>query len=159
MSKLKKTNVMRILDQHKINYLIYSYDKKDGKIDGLSVAEKIGKSVDEVYKTLVAEGNSKELYVFVIPVADELDLKKAAKVTCEKKINMIHVKDILKTTGYIRGGCSPIGMKKQFLTFIDQKAESVDKLIISAGQIGLQIEIELMDLMAMTQSSLHDLTS
>jgi len=157
MSKIKKTNVIRILDQHKINYQIYTYDKKDGKIDGLSVAEKIGKSADKVFKTLVAEGNSKELYVFIIPVADELDLKKAAKITCEKKINMIHVKDILKITGYIRGGCSPIGMKKQFITFIDQKAETLDKLIISAGQIGLQIEIELMDLIEMTQSSLHDL--
>ncbi len=159
MSNIKKTNVMRILDQHKINYQIYSYDKRDGKIDGLSVAEKIGKSVDLVYKTLLAEGNSKELYVFLISVTDELDLKKAAKVTGEKKIHMIHVKDILKMTGYIRGGCSPIGMKKQYLTFIDQKAEFVDKLIISAGQIGLQVEIETSDLLKMTQSNLYDLTN
>ncbi|CCQ96219.1 conserved hypothetical protein [[Clostridium] ultunense Esp] len=114
MSKVK-TNAMRILDTHNIEYKIITYDKKDGKIDGVSVAKKIGKEPKKVFKTLVARGSSGELYVFIIPVAEELDLKKAAKAAGEKKIEMIPAKDITKHTGYIRGGCSPIGMKKTYL--------------------------------------------
>ena len=117
LSKIK-TNAMRILDTHNIEYNAIFYDSKDGRIDGISVAKKIGKGLKYVFKTLVAQGNSGGLYVFIIPVAEELDLKKAAKVSGEKKIEMIPVKDITKHTGYIRGGCSPIGMKKIILPIL-----------------------------------------
>ncbi|MBX7281138.1 Cys-tRNA(Pro) deacylase [Clostridium chauvoei] len=132
---------MRILDKNKSIYDVITYDIKDGRIDGVSVAEKINKPVQEVYKTLVTIGNSKEIYVFVIPVNEELDLKKSAKIVSEKKIDMIQVKDIQKYTGYIRGGCSPLGMKKQYKTFIDSTAKELDKIIVSGGKIGIQIEM------------------
>ena len=137
---MQKTNAMRFLDKNKISYNTYSYENKDGKIDGVAVAEKIGKGVDCVFKTLVAQGQSRELYVFVIPVNEELDLKKAAKVAGEKKIEMIHVKDINKHTGYIRGGCSPLAMKKLYRTFIDISAEELPNMVFSGGKIGIQIE-------------------
>ncbi len=159
MSKTKKTNAMRILDNYNIEYSILTYDKKDGKIDGISVADKIGRDVGSVYKTLVTQGNSNELYVFVIPVCSELDLKKAAKAVGEKKIQMIHVKDILKYTGYIRGGCSPVGMKKKYVTYIDEAAKTLRKIIVSAGQIGMQIELDPHDLTKIIESDFRDLTS
>lgn len=137
-----KTNAMRILDQKKIDYNVITYESNDGKIDGVSVAGKIGKEPMFVYKTLVVQGNSKNLYVFIVPVKDELDLKKAASAAGEKKVEMIHVKDILKHTGYIRGGCSPIGMKKNYKTFINSSALEIDKIVVSAGKIGIQIELE-----------------
>jgi Cys-tRNA(Pro)/Cys-tRNA(Cys) deacylase len=136
-----KTNVMRILDQRKIGYGVLTYDSSDGKIDGVSVAEKIGRDSKFVYKTLVVQGHSKDIYVFVIPVEGELDLKKAAARAEEKNIEMIQVKDILKWTGYIRGGCSPIGMKKEYKTFIESSALELEKMIVSAGKIGVQIEL------------------
>lgn len=148
---------MRILDAHKINYEMMSYDNKDGKIDGVSVAQKIGKEPNIVYKTLVAQGSSKNLYVFVIPVAEELDLKKAAKAVSEKKVEMIPVKDIQKWTGYIRGGCSPIGMKKHYQTLIDQRAESIERIIVSGGKIGIQIDLFVDDLLSVTEAKLVDL--
>ncbi|MBM4761623.1 Cys-tRNA(Pro) deacylase [Bacillus sp. B15-48] len=141
-----KTNAMRLLDQKNIPYTIHTYDNKDGKIDGVAVAAKINKAAEQVYKTLVAQGVSKELYVFIIEVEAELDLKKAAKAAGEKKIEMLPVKDIQKYTGYIRGGCSPLAMKKQYKTFIDTKAETLAQLIVSAGKIGLQIELAPQDL-------------
>lgn len=150
-----KTNAMRILDANKINYQMMTYENKDGKIDGLSVAGKIGRDPKSVYKTLVAQGSSKNLYVFVIPVAAELDLKKAAKAVGEKKVEMIHVKDIQKWTGYIRGGCSPIGMKKQYRTLIDQSAENLETIIVSGGKIGIQIELTVPDLQAATEAGLE----
>ncbi|MFB6466309.1 Cys-tRNA(Pro) deacylase [Cytobacillus sp. Hz8] len=150
-----KTNAMRILDANKINYQMITYENKDGKIDGLSVAGKIGRDPKSVYKTLVAQGSSKNLYVFVIPVAAELDLKKAAKAVGEKKVEMIHVKDIQKWTGYIRGGCSPIGMKKQYRTLIDQSAENLETIIVSGGKIGIQIELTVPDLQAATEAGLE----
>lgn len=143
MGKVKKTNAMRILDKENINYTIITYDCKDGKIDGISVAEKIKKHPQYVYKTLVTQGNSKEIYVFIIPVMKELDLKKAAMVTKEKKVDMILVKDIFKMTGYIRGGCSPIGMRKNYKTFIDSSASEIDNIIVSGGKIGVQIELSV----------------
>jgi len=146
MAKVKKTNAMRILDQLKLEYSIYEYNSKDGKIDGISVAEKIDKPVDQVYKTLVAQGTSKNYYVFVLPVNSELSLKKAASVSGEKKIEMIPVKDIMKITGYIRGGCSPLGMKKSYKTFIALEAERLGLMIFSAGKIGVQIEMTPGDL-------------
>lgn len=141
MAKIAKTNAMRILDKNKVDYNIISYDTSDGEVDGISVANKIGRSVDQVYKTLVGQGKE-EIYVFIIPVHHELDLKKAALATKEKKIELIHVKDILKLTGYIRGGCSPFGMKKLYKTYIHESGLELEHIIVSAGKIGLQIELE-----------------
>ena len=145
--KKLKTNAMRILDSKKVSYEMLSYESEDGKIDGISVAHKIGVDEKNVFKTLVAQGTSKELYVFVIPVAEELDLKNAAKIAGEKKVEMIAVKDILKYTGYIRGGCSPIGMIKNYKTFINESAEDLDFIIFSAGKIGHQIKMNPKDLL------------
>lgn len=139
MSKVK-TNAMRILDGKKIPYQLLTYEVDD-HIDGVSVAAKIQRDVKEVFKTLVTRGSSKGIYVFVIPVAQELDLKKAAKVAKEKKIEMISVNEINNLTGYIRGGCSPIGMKKLYPTIIDHSALQLDSFIVSGGKIGLQIEV------------------
>ncbi|MBP1890180.1 Cys-tRNA(Pro)/Cys-tRNA(Cys) deacylase [Clostridium moniliforme] len=143
---MQKTNAMRILDKNKIEYNSLTYDASDGHIDGAAVAEKTGQDPKTVYKTLVTMGNSKNLYVFVLPVLEELDLKKGAKVSGEKKIEMIHVKDINKLTGYIRGGCSPIGMKKQYKTFIQKDALNLEKIVFSGGKIGLQIEMNPKDI-------------
>ncbi|MDU1308733.1 MAG: Cys-tRNA(Pro) deacylase [Clostridium perfringens] len=153
MSKDKKlkTNAMRILDSKKVSYEMLSYESEDGKIDGISVAHKIGVDEKNVFKTLVAQGTSKELYVFVIPVAEELDLKNAAKIAGEKKVEMIAVKDIMKYTGYIRGGCSPIGMKKNYKTFIHESAEDLDFIIFSAGKIGHQIKMNPKDLVSVVE--------
>lgn len=144
--KKLKTNAMRILDSKKIKYEMFSYECEDGKIDGISVAHKIGVDENNVFKTLVAQGTSKELYVFVIPVAEELDLKSAAKIAREKKVEMIPVKDILKHTGYIRGGCSPIGLRRPYKTFIHESAKELDFMIVSAGKIGHQIKLKPSDL-------------
>lgn len=141
MAKEIKTNAMRILDSNKIEYTTHSYENKDNKIDGVAVAQKIGKDVDSVFKTLVTQGHSKEFYVFVIPVAEELDMKKASKIANEKNIEMIHVKDINAITGYIRGGCSPLGMKKIFKTFIQEEALLFNTIVFSGGKIGAQIEM------------------
>lgn len=146
--KKLKTNAMRILDSKKVSYEMLSYESEDGKIDGISVAHKIGVDEKNVFKTLVAQGTSKELYVFVIPVSEELDLKNAAKIAGEKKVEMIAVKDIMKYTGYIRGGCSPIGMKKNYKTFIHESAEDLDFIIFSAGKIGHQIKMNPKDLLS-----------
>ncbi|AMN32892.1 Cys-tRNA(Pro) deacylase [Clostridium perfringens] len=145
--KKLKTNAMRILDSKKVSYEMLSYESEDGKIDGISVAHKIGVDEKNVFKTLVAQGTSKELYVFVIPVAEELDLKNAAKIAGEKKVEMIAVKDILKYTGYIRGGCSPIGLKRDYRTFIHESAKGLDFIIVSAGKIGHQIKMNPKDLL------------
>lgn len=153
-----KTNVMRLLDQAHISYEVTTYDVKDGKIDGQAVAEKIGKKAEQVFKTLVAVGKTKTNYVFVIPVDLELDLKKAASVTGEKSIEMLHVKDLQKTTGYIRGGCSPIGMKKAFGTFIHESAKSLETITISGGKIGVQVTISPEDLRNYIEGSFMDLT-
>ena len=143
-----KTNAMRILDQKNITYEIFQYENRDGKIDGHSVALKIGQDSWLVYKTLVTISMSSEIYVFVIPVDAELDLKKAAKVTSEKKIDMLPMIDIQKWTGYIRGGCSPIGMKKQYRTYIDTLAKSQQNIIVSAGKIGIQMKLSVADLLS-----------
>ncbi|MBB6445501.1 Cys-tRNA(Pro) deacylase [Bacillus benzoevorans] len=151
-----KTNAMRILDAKRIPYEMFTYENKDGKIDGVSVAEKIGRDPRAVYKTLVAQGASKQIYVFVIPVQEELDLKKAAKAAGEKKVEMIAVKDIQKHTGYIRGGCSPVGMKKLYPTFIHNSAEELDKMIVSGGKIGMQMEVSPGDLQEVTNAVITD---
>ncbi len=157
MTKESKTNAMRILDSNKIEYTTHSYENKDGKIDGIAVAHKINKDVDSVFKTLVSQGHSKEFYVFVIPVAKELDMKKASKVTNEKNIELIHVKDINKITGYIRGGCSPLGMKKVFNTFIQEDALLFETIIFSGGKIGAQIEMNPNDLKKVIGCSFVDI--
>ncbi|EHA6440801.1 TPA: Cys-tRNA(Pro) deacylase [Clostridium perfringens] len=156
--KKLKTNAMRILDSKKINYEMLSYESEDGKIDGISVAHKIGVNEKNVFKTLVAQGTSKELYVFVIPVAEELDLKSAAKIAGEKKVEMIPVKDILKHTGYIRGGCSPIGLKRDYRTFIHESAKDLDFMIVSAGKIGHQIKLNPNDLVEIVSGKFDFLT-
>ncbi|WP_346920698.1 Cys-tRNA(Pro) deacylase [Clostridium sp. UBA7339] len=141
-----KTNVMRILDNSNINYNIYTYEVKDSAVDGISVANKLGVAVENVFKTLVTKGHSGDFYVFVVPVAKELNLKAAAKRVGEKSVEMIKVSDMLKITGYIRGGCSPIGMKKNYNTVIDDSSLNLDKIIVSGGKIGFQVEIAPRDL-------------
>lgn len=155
--KISKTNAMRILDSKKIPYELITYESKDGKIDGVSVAEKIDREPKQVFKTLVAQGTSKNLYVFIIPVAEELDLKKAAKAAGEKKVELIPVKDIQKWTGYIRGGCSPIGMKKAYRTFIHESAHTLETIIVSGGKMGLQMELKVEDLQGATAAEVIDI--
>jgi Cys-tRNA(Pro)/Cys-tRNA(Cys) deacylase len=155
--KKGKTNAIRILEKEKIEYEMMTYQSDDGKIDGISVAHKIGKAVETVYKTLVSQGSSKSYYVFIIPVEAELDMKKAAKAAGEKKMEMIPVKDITKVSGYVRGGCSPIGMKKAFPTFIDQQAKTLESIIVSGGMIGIQVEIKVENLASITKADFADL--
>lgn len=137
-----KTNVMRILDKNKIEYKSHCYENS-GAISGTEVAKALGEDPEQVFKTLVTKGKSGEFFVFMIPVEEELDLKKAAAAVNEKSIEMIKQKDLLKTTGYIHGGCSPIGMKKQFKTAIHSTAERFETIIFSAGKIGWQVELSL----------------
>ncbi len=153
-----KTNAMRLLDKAGIAYKTYGYDHVDGQIDGISVAEKIGQPVEKVYKTLVTQGASREYFVFVIPVAEELDLKAAAKAVHEKSVEMIKVADINKITGYIRGGCSPIGMKKEYKTVLDSSSEVLDTIIVSAGKLGHQIELSPRDLANLIHGRLESVT-
>ena len=155
--KQEKTNVMRILDQHKVEYNSYSYVGTDA-ISGVEVAKVLNQNEAQVFKTLVTIGHSKEHYVFVIPVALELDLKKAAKAVGEKSIEMIKQKDLLGLTGYIHGGCSPIGMKKFFKTTIDSSASNFDSIIFSAGKIGYQVQVRLEDLKKVIDYQFADIT-
>ena len=152
-----KTNAMRILDTSKIQYLIHEYDISDGKIDGISVSLKIGKEPEQVYKTLVTEGKVTGTNVFIIPVQFELDLKKAAYAAKDKNIEMIKSRDLEPLTGYVHGGCSPIGMKKLFPTFIEETATLYDTIIISAGRVGLQIELKSNELSEITKAVFCDL--
>ena len=140
-----KTNAMRILDKLKIEYQVHTYDSSDGKIDGISVAEKVGRKPEELYKTLVTKGK-KDYFVFVIPVDKELNLKECAKTVGEKSVEMIPTADLLKVTGYIRGGCSPVGMKKSYVTVVDSAAQELETITFSGGKIGLQIELTPSDL-------------
>ncbi len=155
--KSEKTNAVRLVEKAGVEYTLHTYDAADGRIDGVSVAEKTGQPVDKVFKTLVTVGQSKEHYVCVIPVAAELDLKKAAKLLGEKKIEMIHQKELLPLTGYIHGGCSPVGMKKQFITCIDENALLQDTICVSGGKIGLQIELDPEDLAMLTSADFGDI--
>lgn len=140
MAKELKTNAMRFLDKNKIEYDIRTYEC-DEFIDGVTVAEALGQPVEETFKTLVAQGKTGAFYCFLVPVALELDLKKAARSVGEKSVELIHVKDINKVTGYVRGGCTPIGMKKQFPTVIHNTAGQLDRFFISGGRIGTQIHL------------------
>ena len=134
-----KTNVMRMLDKEKVPYTPHTYDHGDGAIDGASVAAKMGQDPARVFKTLVTQGAGKSYFVFVVPVLAELDLKKAAKSVGEKSVAMLHVADINKVTGYVRGGCSPEGMKKQYTTVFDESVLAQEKVYVSGGRIGTQV--------------------
>lgn len=136
-----KTNAMRFLDTKKVKYVARSYECEEF-IDGIDIATKLSIPMERTFKTLVAQGKSENYYVFVLPVAEELDLKKAAKTVAEKSVELIHVKDINAVTGYVRGGCTPIGMKKQFKTVIHDSAAQYDTIFISGGKIGLQLELD-----------------
>ncbi|MBO5454724.1 MAG: Cys-tRNA(Pro) deacylase [Clostridia bacterium] len=157
MADKLKTNAMRILDKEKIAYKTHSYNHDDGLIDGISIADKMKLPYEKVFKTLVTIGHSKNYFVFVIPVNKELNLKAAAKSVGEKSVEMIAVKDINKVTGYIRGGCSPIGMKKQFSTVIDSSCTNQETIIFSAGKIGHQIEMKPLELLTLINGKTDDI--
>ncbi len=148
MADKGKTNAMRILDRLGVAYTAHEYDHADGKIDGVAVAQKMGQPLERVFKTLVTQGAGRDYFVFVIPVAKELDLKAAARAVGQKAVAMIPVADINRVTGYIRGGCSPIGMKKAYATVVDASCRQVETMIVSAGKIGHQIELRPQDLVA-----------
>ncbi|MEC0092063.1 Cys-tRNA(Pro) deacylase [Paenibacillus macquariensis] len=154
---MSKTNAMRMLDKNRITYEIHEYDNEDGQIHGTAVADKINKPAETVFKTLVTH-SKQNVFVFVIPVAEELDLKKAAKAAGEKKIEMLPMKELQKWTGYIRGGCSPVGMKKLFPTFIDQSAAHLEKMLVSAGKVGLQMELTPQHMKYIVSAAFIDLT-
>lgn len=158
MAKQKevKTNAMRILESMKIPFTHHTYECEEF-IDGLQIARKLSLPVEMVYKTLVTRGGSKNYFVFVIPVAEELDMKKAAKSVGEKSVEMLQVKDINTVTGYIRGGCTAVGMKKQYVTRIDNSARAQPSIIVSGGRIGSQIELFAEDLAKASQAEFADL--
>ncbi len=151
-----KTNAMRILDSLKIPYESYFYEC-DEFVDALKIADLLGFPYEKVYKTLVTRSASKNFYVFVIPIAEELDLKKAARVVGEKSVEMIHVKEINSITGYIRGGCTAIGMKKKFVTRIDVTAKELLTIVVSGGKIGVQLELKPEDLLKASEAEFADL--
>ena len=156
MAKEAKTNAMRFLEKNKINYTVQTY-QCDEFIDGIHTAEKLGQPLDEIFKTLVAHGKSGDYYCFLLPVALELDLKKAAKSVGEKSVELLHVKDITKVTGYVRGGCTPIGMKKQFMTVVHNTAESLELFYISGGRIGTQIRLSPAELVKAVRGRFDDI--
>ena len=156
MKNNDKTNVMRVLDAKKISYESHSYEP-DATMTGEEIAGVLGEPAEKVFKTLVTQGKTGAYYVFVVPVVEELDLKKAAKAAGEKSIAMIKQKDLLGLTGYVHGGCSPIGMKKQFPTFIHETATGYDKVFVSAGKVGFQIELSPADLIKVANIKLADL--
>lgn len=153
----QKTNAVRLLDSKNILYSLYSYEAPSGFLDGIAVAEQIGVAPERVFKTLVLQGTKGAYYVCIIPVAKELDLKKAASHFEEKKIELIPARMITQVTGYIKGGCSPLGMKKQLQTAIDQRASAFSQIVVSAGKVGLQMDVPLADLLAMTGGKLANL--
>ena len=155
----QKTNVMRVLEQKKIAYTPHEDPHGAEAVDGLTVARMTGQDPARVFKTLVTRGASKRIFVFVIPVAAELELKKAAKAAGEKSIAMIHVSEITALTGYVRGGCSPVGMKKLYPTFLDRSAGEQTTILVSAGRIGAQVELAPADLLRLTKGRTAELTS
>ena len=157
MGKEAKTNAMRMLDRAKIPYEVIQYEC-DEFIDGLHTAEKTGAPVEQSFKTLVMQGKSKQYYVFVLPIAEEVQLKTAARVVGEKSVEMIPVKDITKITGYVRGGCTPLGMKKQFPTVIHESAKAFDRIYISGGHIGMTIIVDPLQLADLIGAQFADIT-
>lgn len=158
MAKETKTNAMRILERQKIPYELLTYECDDF-IDGIHVADKTGTPYEQSFKTLVMEGKSGAYYVFVVPIAEEVDRKAAAKAVGEKTVDMIHVKDIQKVTGYIRGGCSPIGMKKQYVTVFDQSAERFSEIYVSGGRIGTTLKVSVEGLLKASGGFLAPITA
>lgn len=156
MKKEEKTNVMRVLDGKKIPYISHTYEP-DPSLSGEEIAGILGEEADKVFKTLVTQGKSGAYYVFVVPVESELDLKKAAKASGEKSVSMIKQKELLPLTGYVHGGCSPIGMKKQFPTFVHETATGYEHIFVSAGKVGFQIELSPKDLIFVTGCKVSDL--
>ncbi|MBE5860064.1 MAG: Cys-tRNA(Pro) deacylase [Butyrivibrio sp.] len=156
MKKEEKTNVMRVLDGKKISYESHAYTQ-DATMSGEEIAEALSENPDKVFKTLVTQAKSGAYYVFVVPVKEELDLKKAAKAAGEKAVSMIKQKELLPLTGYVHGGCSPIGMKKQFPTFIHETAMGFDKIYVSAGKVGFQIELSPSDLIEVARIQVADI--
>ena len=156
MKKEEKTNVMRVLDGKKIPYESHSY-KPDATMSGEEIAGILGEDSEKVFKTLVTQGKSKAHYVFIVPVGEELDLKKAAKASGEKAVSMIKQKELLPLTGYVHGGCSPIGMKKRFPTFIHVTATGFDKVFVSAGKVGFQIGLAPEDLISVAGCTVADI--
>lgn len=157
MAKEAKTNAMRMLDRQKVPYQVIQYECEEF-IDGLHTAEKTGAPVEQSFKTLVTRGKSGQFYVMVVPIAEELDLKQAARLAGEKSLEMIHVKEINGITGYVRGGCSPIGMKKQFPTFIHESAQQYRQIYISGGRIGITLCLSPSDLQKVCRASFGKLT-
>ncbi len=157
MAKETKTNAMRFLEKNKIVYEMQSYECEEF-VDGITTAAKLGQPPEDTFKTLIAHGKSGEYYCFLLPVAMELDLKKAAKSVGEKSVELLHVKDITKVTGYVRGGCTPIGMKKQFMTVVHKTAEDKDLFYISGGRIGLQIRLSPNELVKSIRGKFEDIT-
>lgn len=153
-----KTNVMRLLEQKKIEYTAHCYADTDA-ISGMEVAEVLNENPAQVFKTLVATGASKKHYVFMIPVCRELDLKKAAHAVGEKKVEMLKAKELLPLTGYVHGGCSPIGMKKYFQTVVDNSADNFEKILFSGGKIGYQVEVKVSDLKKVIPFQLADVSN
>lgn len=153
-----KTNVMRILDKNKIPYEAFAYEV-DEFVDGIHCADAIGAPHEQSFKTLVAQGKSKDYFVFVVPIEKEIYLKSAAKAVGEKSVEMIHVKDIQKVTGYIRGGCSPLGMKKQYRTVIESSAQDFDQIYISGGKIGSTVKVGVDDLAKLCGASFGEICS
>lgn len=157
--KINKTNVARLMDQAKIAYRLVPYEVDENNLSATHVASQLGENIDQVFKTLILHGDKNGYFVCVIPGADEVDLKKAAKVSGNKKCEMIPVKELLPLTGYIRGGCSPIGMKKHFPTYIHFTVKQFDHIYVSAGQRGLQIQLAPSDLIRQVQAEIADLTA
>ena len=158
MGKEVKTNAMRILDRNKVPYEILNYEC-DEFIDGLHTAQATGAPVEQSFKTLVAKGKSGGYYVFVIPIAEEVDLKAAARSVGEKSVEMIHVAEINRVTGYIRGGCSPLGMKKPYRTVFDSSCRNFEQIVVSAGKIGVQVDVEVEALLALCSAGVAPITA
>ena len=158
MAKELKTNAMRMLDKLKIKYTFNTY-QCDEFIDGIHIADMLGQPYEKSFKTIVCSGKSGEYFVFVLPIDKNIDLKKASKSVGEKSVELLHVRDINKVTGYIRGGCTPIGMKKQYKTVIHKSAEAFDEIIISGGKIGIQIFINPDDLCRVVTGKFEDITA
>lgn len=156
--EIKKTNTMRLLDAAKIPYEVRTYDWEENDLSGTHAADAVGMAREAVFKTLVARGDKTGFVVFCIPVAEELDLKKAARVSGNKAVEMLHVKELLPTTGYVRGGCSPIGMKKKFPTYIDETAMLFDAIAVSGGMRGVQLIVSPDALLAFVDGTYAELT-
>ena len=155
---INKTNAVRLAESAGVEFEAFTYDISDGRIDGLAIAEKLGRAADEVFKTLVTQAPGHEYFVFVVPAAGELDLKKAALAAGRKSIEMIPMKELLPLTGYVHGGCSPLGMKKLFPTFIDETAQLFERIFVSGGKVGLNLEIAPEDLAGFVNAEFADLS-